>query len=65
MTAVAGKGRMVTLRALVAAAAIVLYLRVLGGILLEYRWYFPADFENSAFLSGKQYVFRGGYAAAF
>ena len=48
-----------------AAAGVVLYLRVLGGILAEYSGYFPADFEQSAFLSGKRFVFEGGYAAAF
>jgi hypothetical protein len=65
MSAFAGNARAATLPAVVAVAAVVLYLRVLAGILVEYRWYFPADFENSAFLSGKQFVFEGGYAAAF
>ena len=50
---------------LVWLAAGVLYLRALVGILLEYRWYFPADFENSAFLTGRQGHFAGAYAAAF
>lgn len=46
-------------------AAALLYLRVLVGILLEYRWYFPADFENAAFLGGREGHFFSGYAAAF
>ncbi len=51
-------------RILLAAVAI-LFTRVLLGILLEYRWYFPADFDKSAFLSGRRYTFTGLYHAFF
>jgi hypothetical protein len=53
------------IEAAVVVGAVVLYLRVLVGILVEYWWYFPADFENSTFLAGKRFVFEGGYAVAF
>lgn len=51
-------------RILLAALAI-LFTRVFLGILLEYRWYFPADFDKSAFLSGRRYTFTGFYPAFF
>ncbi|MCA9160330.1 MAG: hypothetical protein KDA72_18485 [Planctomycetales bacterium] len=47
------------------AALSILFTRVLVGILLEYRWYFPADFDESAFLSGRRYTFTGFYPAFF
>ncbi len=47
------------------AAVAVLLARVFVGILLEYRWYLPADFDESAFLSGRRYTFTGLYPAFF
>jgi hypothetical protein len=41
-----------------------LLAKVLISILIEYRWYFPADFD-SAFLTGREAIFHGLYAAAF
>lgn len=46
-------------------AVSLLLIRVLLGILLEYRWYFPADFDASAFLSGRRYTFSGIYPTFF
>ena len=43
----------------------VLLVRVLLGILYGYRYYFPPDFDASAFLSGRRYTFTGFYRAAF
>ncbi|TWU43221.1 hypothetical protein Q31b_22590 [Novipirellula aureliae] len=43
----------------------ILLVRVLLGILFEYRYYFPPDFNASAFLSGRRYTFFGFYRAAF
>jgi hypothetical protein len=65
MTVLKASNQFVKLRGLVALAAIVLFLKVLLAILAEYRWYFPADFEHSAFLSGKRSAFVGSYVAAF
>lgn len=55
------------LRKLETAAVVVsaaLFVKVLISILLEYRWYFPADFD-AAFLVGRQESFAGAYRAAF
>jgi uncharacterized membrane protein len=41
-----------------------LFVKVLVSILIEYRWYFPADFD-SAFLTGREKIFHGLYATAF
>lgn len=49
--------------ALVAVSA--LFAKVLVSILLEYRWYFPADFDASEFLSGRRHTFFGVYRSAF
>lgn len=53
------------LRLIVAWAAAALFVRVLFGILWEYQWYFPADFEASAFLTGRRQTFVGIYRWAF
>lgn len=45
--------------------ASVLFLKVLVSILYEYRWYFPPNFNDSAFLVGRQDSFRGSYSVAF
>lgn len=65
MTAIDGTNRLSTLRAIVAFAAALLFVKVLVAILLEYRWYFPADFEASSFLTGRRDSFVGVYRAAF
>ncbi|QDU25085.1 hypothetical protein ETAA8_01460 [Anatilimnocola aggregata] len=57
-----GFGRYKPLLTLLSA---VLGLRVLVGILLEYRWYFPANFVESAFLTGREETFTRAYAIAF
>lgn len=44
--------------------AVVLFFKVLGSIVFEYRNYFPANFESS-FLSGKRFFFHGSYRIAF
>jgi hypothetical protein len=65
VTAIDGSRRLGKLRALAAIAVALLFFKILLSILVEYRWYFPADFENSAFLSGRRYSFFGIYRAAF
>ncbi|QDT05311.1 hypothetical protein K227x_37110 [Rubripirellula lacrimiformis] len=45
-------------------AIALLLLKVLGFLLAEYRFYFPADFQ-SAFLSGSEHYFVGWYPVAF
>ena len=57
--------RWVKLRAVAVSAGLLLFFRVLGGILAEYRWYFPPNFDQSAFLGGHRYSFNPAYAAAF
>jgi uncharacterized membrane protein len=65
MTVLNGSAQSARLRGLVTLAAIGLFLKVLLGILVEYRWYFPPDFDQSAFLSGRRYSFSAPYATAF
>jgi len=43
----------------------ILFAKVLVSILLEYRWYFPADFDASSFLRNRQDSFVGNYRVAF
>ena len=59
-----GSGDQIALRVLRVAVSI-LFAWVLWQILREYRWYFPANFSESAFLSGRRYTFDGWYPAAF
>ena len=47
------------------ASAIVLILRVLIVILMEYRFYFPPDFDRSFFLAGRRPSFAGWYSVGF
>lgn len=42
-----------------------LLIREFIGILVQYRWYFPPDFELSNFLAGRQSFFYGSYKIAF
>ncbi|WP_425615665.1 DUF2306 domain-containing protein [Anatilimnocola sp. NA78] len=51
--------------AIIVAALGILGLKVLGSILLEYRWYFPPNFVESAFLTGREESFTRTYALAF
>ncbi|MFK8111530.1 MAG: DUF2306 domain-containing protein [Rubripirellula sp.] len=44
---------------------IVLSLKTFFGILYEYQWYFPPDYDHSAFLSGRRRTFVGIYQPAF
>ena len=50
---------------LLIVAASLLFVKTFVAILVEYRWYFPPDFEASAFLTGRRESFRGIYPAAF
>ncbi|WP_404306364.1 DUF2306 domain-containing protein [Neorhodopirellula lusitana] len=45
-------------------AMVVLFVKVFLSIVLEYRRYFPADFESN-FLSGRRHSFSGSYRQAF
>lgn len=47
------------------AALALLGVKVLASILIEYRWYFPANFAEAAFLIGRERTFTPAYAAAF
>ena len=42
-----------------------LVIKVLASILSEYRWYFPANFRQSFFLTGREAYFAGWYGTAF
>lgn len=57
--------RLSRLRNIIAVLAIMLFIKVFAFLLIEYRWYFPADFDSSAFLSGRQQTFVGFYRVAF
>jgi Predicted membrane protein (DUF2306) len=65
MTAISATNRLTKLRWLVAVAATLLFFKVIYSILAEYRWYFPANFDESAFLTGRKETFVGLYRAAF
>ena len=47
------------------ALVIALIVRVLVVIVLEYRFYFPPDFDRSFFLAGRRPTFAGWYAIGF
>ena len=47
------------------ALTILLILRVLVVILVEYRFYFPPDFDQSFFLTGRRLTFAGWYSVGF
>jgi len=57
--------RLDRLRKIAAVVVALLFLKVLLAILWEYRWYFPANFESSAFLHGRERIFAGAYRGAF
>ena len=50
---------------LVGLAATSIFCVALADILWQYRWYFPADFQNAGFLRGRQSFFHGAYRIAF
>lgn len=64
LPAISHPSRLSTLRRIAVAAVTLLLLKVLVTILIEYRRYFPADFD-SAFLTGREKTFFGLYATAF
>ena len=53
------------LKLVLAVAVIALIVRVLVVILLEYRFYFPPDFDQSFFLAGRRPTFAGWYSVGF
>jgi hypothetical protein len=57
--------RLPMLTKLVWFAAALLVVRVLVTILLEYRFYFPPDFDESFFLAGRRQSFAGIYSIGF
>ena len=57
--------RAIHLRTAFTFAAAVLFCKVLLSILYQYRWYFPPDFDNGAFLIGRRDTFEGMYPVAF
>ena len=52
-------------RLVIITALVLLGLRVLGGIVYEYRLYFPANFKEATFLIGREASFTPLYATAF
>ena len=46
-------------------ASALVFCFALADILWQYRWYFPADFQNAGFLRGRQSFFHGAYRIAF
>ena len=52
-------------KTIIIAAVAILGLRVLLGIVFEYRLYFPPNFTEAAFLIGREQTFTRLYAAAF
>ena len=56
------------IRFLIRLAALVLFVVSLGvfaGILYQYQWYFPANFQAAQFLAGRESFFVGSYRVAF
>ena len=65
MRALPTADRLSKLQKLAVMAIGLLLAKVFVAILYEYRWYFPVDFDSSAFLSGRRYTFVGIYRVAF
>ena len=57
--------RKTRLKQILIALVIALIVRVLVVIVLEYRFYFPPDFDRSFFLAGRRPTFAGWYAIGF
>jgi hypothetical protein len=54
------RGKFLSRLAIVARLLALLFvLRVLAGIVYEYQWYFPPDFQASGFLAGREAFFEG------
>ena len=53
------------LKLILVIAVIALIVRVLVVILMEYRYYFPPDFDQSFFLAGRRSTFAGWYSIGF
>lgn len=58
------RNRLRVMRRVASWLLVVLFLKVLGSIVFEYRNYFPANFESN-FLAGREPFFKGGYRIAF
>ncbi len=56
--------RLETMKRIAFWLLVVLFFKVLGSIVLEYRNYFPANFESN-FLAGRREFFAGSYRYAF
>jgi len=56
---------MTRLRILVWISLGILFLKVLGSILYQYQWYFPADFDQALFLLDRKKTFIGAYKFSF
>ena len=56
--------RLETLKRIAFWLLVALFFKILGSIVLEYRNYFPANFDSN-FLSGRREFFVGSYRAAF
>jgi uncharacterized membrane protein len=52
-------------RTIALTTLVVLSIKTFFGILYEYQWYFPPDYDHSAFLSGRRRTFVGIYRPAF
>ena len=59
------KSRFKTLTSILIGLTALLVIRVLITILLEYRFYFPPDFDQAFFLAGRRESFYGWYSAGF
>jgi len=59
------KSRLTTLTSILIGATALLVVRVLFTIVLEYRFYFPPDFDQAFFLAGRKETFNGWYSVGF
>lgn len=53
------------LRNVLVFVAVLVMARMFVGVLYEYRYYFPPDFDHSPFLSGRRFSFDSAYRWAF
>ncbi|MEO1525183.1 MAG: DUF2306 domain-containing protein [Planctomycetota bacterium] len=65
MKRVAGKSPWNRLRRVAVCGLVLISVKVFAALLLEYRWYFPPDFDQSSFLSGRRFSFDDHYRTAF
>ena len=59
------ESRLKTLTSIAIGLTALLVIRVLISILLEYRFYFPPDFDQAFFLAGREESFKGWYSVGF